>query len=243
MSRFTTAYSALVDRLTEVEDLRSAAAKKEKEDAVKYRTHINSLCRGAIVLLCAHLEAYIRELGETALDSIFTKSVDRSKISKRVFYNISKSFIQEVKDTEDHDALAEKLITFLKNDSVFWATNGPFPQPLPADPFNAGFSNPSFSKIRAYFNRFGYDSYKSDLERTLKGDFLVGVNMVDQLVSVRNAVAHGDRVATRTPLEIKVMIKLIRTFAMVTDVTFSNWCGKNLCAIRRPGPRVQTVTV
>lgn len=63
MARYTTAYSSLVRRIGEVDLLVSIAAKKELEDAIIHHQEIDALCRGAIVLLSSHLEAFIKDLG------------------------------------------------------------------------------------------------------------------------------------------------------------------------------------
>ena len=78
MARFTPAYSKLIERLDEVEMLRRLAASYERKDAITNRKEINALSRGAIVLLCSHLEAYVRELGEIALDSMTAKAIPRT---------------------------------------------------------------------------------------------------------------------------------------------------------------------
>lgn len=59
MSRYTKPYSAYSKRIAEVDTLRRLAASKERLDAIKLRAEINALCRGSVVLLSSHLEAYI----------------------------------------------------------------------------------------------------------------------------------------------------------------------------------------
>lgn len=232
MARFTPAYSSFVDRLREIDDLRRTAAAREREDAIGNRHHISALCRGSIVLLCAHLEAYIREIGETTLDAIVTKHVDRSVMAPRFFYHISKPILKEIKDTIDHDKLAEKVFDFLSTEHRFWERNGPFTTAIPVEAFNEGFSNPAYSKICTYFNRFGCNTYKLELGRRLGSDFQPVTNMVDHLVEIRNKIAHGDPIATKTPSELTDMITIIKLFCGATDSVFASWCTKNLCAIR-----------
>src|SRR5688572_17817302 len=141
MARFTRAYSAFVDRLREVENLRATAAARERENAILYSKHISALCRGSIVLLCAHFEAYVRELGETTLDAIVSKRVDRSAIVPRFFYHISKLKLDEIRDTTDHDKIAEKVFSFLSTETTVWEQAGPFATSISSEAFNKGFSN------------------------------------------------------------------------------------------------------
>jgi len=232
MGRYTSAYSAFVLRLDEVELLRNCAARKEKEDPIVLMREINALCRGGIVLLSSHLEAYIRGLGELALERMHTEGVPRDSIPPRFYYHISKDIVDEIKDTSDPDKIAGKLFTFLETDQSYWAQTGPFPKALPVDRFNLGFSSPAFDKITAYFNRFGYSGYRNDMARVLRADYTSTVNMVRHLVDIRNKIAHGDLVTTKTPGDVKGMIDIIRKYCATTDAVFASWCRSQLCSIR-----------
>jgi hypothetical protein len=232
MARYTSAYSSFLGRMTEVEILRRSAAQKERKDAVALRHEINALCRGAVVLLCGHLEAFIKDLGEVALDSFHEKGVPRTKIASQLYYHISKDILDEIKNTADPEKIANKVFAFIESDLPFWCRSGPFPQPIASERFNKGFSNPAFSKIRAYFGRFGYFEYRNDLANLLKAQYGPTTNMVDHLVDIRNKVAHGDPAATKTPSEVKDMIRLLRVYCMSTDTVFASWCGATICRIR-----------
>ena len=232
MARYTSAYSSFVSRLDEVRLLRKIASAKEKADPVKLRHEINVYCRSAIVLLCAHLEAYVKELGEEALSGITDRSITRERLADQFYYHISKDILDEVRDTSDPGRLAGKLFKFIDSDLPYWSHKGPFPYALPADRFNKGFSNPSFEKVRAYFNRFGYSDYKRDLARHLRAKYNATVNMVDHLVDTRNKIAHGDFSAAKPPSDVNDMILLIRMYSAATDAVFGSWCKRNLCTIR-----------
>jgi hypothetical protein len=232
MPRYTSAYSSLLLRLKEVEVLRRSAAAKERDDPIKLRHDINAFCRAGIVLLCAHLEAYVKELGEVALTNIHARAVPRTMLASQFFYHLSKDLLDEVRDTSDPMKIAAKVFDFLQQDATYWGRVGPFPIPLPVDRFNKGFANPAFKKVRAYLNRFGYADYKVELARKLKADYLVTVNMVDHLVDTRNKIAHGDPSVTKTPQDVKEMIRIIRVYCKATDTIFASWCKQELCTIR-----------
>lgn len=232
MARYTSAYSSFVHRLDEVKILHFSAREKERLNPVGLRREINALCRGAIVLLNAHLEAYIKELGEVALSSIYEKAVSRNALALQFYYHISKDILDELKETSDPHKIANKLFSFLLSDALFWDRSGPFPQALPADRFNRGFSNPAFQKIKAYFNRFGYSDYRGDLARLLQAKYNATVNMVDHLVDTRNKIAHGDPAITKTPTDVESMVEMIRLYCNATDRAFASWCKGSFCAIR-----------
>ncbi|MEW6217229.1 MAG: MAE_28990/MAE_18760 family HEPN-like nuclease [Candidatus Bipolaricaulota bacterium] len=232
MARYTRAYSSFASRSAEVDLLRKLAARKERVDPIARRHEINALCRGSLVLLCGHLEAFIKDLGEVALDSLHRKTVSREKLPVRFYYHISKGIVDEIRDTNDPDKVAKKVFALLEDDLCFWAQSGPFPCPIPADRFNRGFGNPAHDAIKTYFARFGYSEYQRDLDRQLKSRLPVVTNAVDHLVDVRNKIAHGDPNETKTPGEVGELTCLIRQYCIAADGVFASWFGRTLCSIR-----------
>jgi hypothetical protein len=232
MARYTTAYSAFVTRLDEVETLQRFAATKERTDPIALRNEINALCRGSIVLLCGHLEAYVKELGEVALESMTVKNVPRNNVSSRLYYYVSKGLLEDIQNTSDPERVADKVFAFIQSDLAYWSRTGPFPQPIQTARFNMGFANPAFIKIKRYFNRFGYAEYQHDLARRLRADYLPTINMVDHLVDTRNKIAHGDPAASKTPGEVATMMSITRLFCGSTDAVFATWWRTRFCAIR-----------
>ena len=232
MARYTTAYSSFSAQLREVELLCARAAEIEKLDPIRRRAEINALCRAAIVLLCARVEAYIKELGRNVLLNLHTRRVHRSRVAEQFFYHVSKDALEEIRDTNDPAKIANKVFQFIQSDGEMWSLIGPFVQPLPSEQFNKGFSNPKIEKVCAYFNRFGYESHKRDLANALRVQYPVTINMVDHLVDIRNQIAHGDPTATKPPADVRDMIRIIRVYCSTTDGAFARWCKINLCVIR-----------
>ncbi|WP_299704594.1 MAE_28990/MAE_18760 family HEPN-like nuclease [uncultured Tateyamaria sp.] len=232
MARYTTAYSALVIRLGEVETLLRLAREFERENATINSQEINALCRGAIVLLCSHIEGYTKEVGELTLAKIYEHSVCRSKISNVVSYHASRDIISEIKDTSDADKLASKIVNFVERDLSIWGQTGPHPQPISEDRFNKSFSSPSFQKIASYISRFGYSEFKRDLNTKMKGDYLPAKNLIDHIVDIRNKIAHGDPVLSKTPTDLLETIPMVKRFCRTTDDLFAAWCKTNICSIR-----------
>lgn len=232
MARYTTAYSAFVSRLDEVETLRKLALQKERVDPIGLRKGTNALCRGAVVLLSGHLEAYVKDIGEVALLSMTTKGVLRTNISSRLYYYVSQDLITELKDTADPEKLADKMFAFIGSDLTYWSKSGAFPQPIQAERFSKGFASPAFPKIKQYFNRFGYDKYAQDLSDRLRAEYHPTVNMINHLVDTRNKIAHGDPAASKTPAEVGEMVSLTRVFCASTDAVFAEWWKSSFCSIR-----------
>ncbi|MBN1379555.1 MAG: hypothetical protein JXA04_09995 [Gammaproteobacteria bacterium] len=232
MARYTEAYSDFVRRLNEVEALRRIASEKQRKEPVDLMHEINALCRGSVVLLSSHVEAYVKDVGELALESLYAKKVSRKNIKSQFFYHISKDYLDELKNASEPAKIAEKVFLFLQEDAIYWNHSGPWTQAIQTDRFNRGFSNPAFKKIKTYFNRFGYSCYRGDLAAKLKADFNPITNMIDHLVDTRNKIAHGDPMASKTPIEIRDMISMIKRFCEVTDTVFATWWKSNFCGIR-----------
>lgn len=232
MARYTSAYKSFVLRLKEVDLLRRIATEKEKINPINQRHEINVLCRGAVVLLSSHLEAFIEELGDVTLSNLHRKTVSRNRLAPQFYYHISKDLINEIKNTSEHAKIAEKMFSFLNMDLQYWSKVGPFPISLPVDRFNRGFSTPSFNNIRTYFNRFGYSDYKKDMAHVLTSNYSVTINMVNHLVDTRNKIAHGDINITKTPTDVNDMMIIIQKYCSATDAVFASWCKSNLCSIR-----------
>lgn len=232
MARYTSAYSSFVSRMEEVTLLQRSAANLERADPISNSDQINALCRGAVVLLSSHLEAFVKELGELLLEKLFTKGVDRSKFDTRIFYHVSKKYIDNIKDTADHKSIVEAVFRFIKQENEYWSTSGTLPRAIDIERFNKGFANPKLKKIQSYFNRFGYECYRSDLARELTRNFTTDTNMVNHLVDTRNLIAHGDPRAIKTPSEVDDMIRIVIRFCRGTDKVFGTWSKKQYCVIR-----------
>jgi hypothetical protein len=204
----------------------------ERDDPAKYASEINALCRGAVVLLSSHIEGYTKEIGEITLAKIYEKSVCRSKLSNNISYYASRDIISEIKNTEGAEKLSPKIVNLIERDLSLWEQVGPHPQPISEDRFNKSFSSPSFQKIASYIARFGYTEFKRDLKTQMKGDYLPAQNLIDHIVDVRNKIAHGDPIISKTPTDLLDTIPMVKNFCRNTDELFADWCKINICNIR-----------
>ncbi|MEO9901033.1 MAG: MAE_28990/MAE_18760 family HEPN-like nuclease [Nisaea sp.] len=233
MARFTAVYADFSQRLFEVDVLRKQAAKLERSrQSFRHGPEISALCRGAVVLLSSHIEAYVKELGEHTLDSLHSKSVCRSKLAPQFFYHISQEAIGSIRDASQPAMIAQHIQSFVNIEAPFWDSLNPLPAPIPSERFNRGFSNPSFDKVKAYFGRFGYNDFRRDFFRQLNGDAHTIITNLNHIVETRNSIAHGDQSATKTPLEVNSMAETARIFCRTTDTIFGAWCKDTLCSIR-----------
>lgn len=212
--------------------MRRLGAARARVAPIRLAGEVNSLCRGAVVLLCARLEAFIEELGEILLEALVRKAVDRSRMPPQLFFYIFRNAIEELQETRDPSGVATKLLDFIAREGPMWARSGPFPAVIDAARFNSNFATPNMDKIRSYFGRFGFVDYRRDLSRILGADITTTLNMVDHLVATRNQIAHGDISVQKTPSDIQSMVEIIRKFARATDKVFADWCATQFCSVR-----------
>ena len=233
MPRFTSCYSDFCDRLGEVELLRKTAAKLERgNDPIGHGDMISALSRSSVVLLSSHIEAFIRELCESALDKTYSHGVDRSRLHKKVFYYHSSKLLEQISETSDAEKSATLVMKFIVDESGHWGDSGPLPGPINSTAFLSGFANPRFKAIKKVFNRFGYQAYESDLRGVLQAQSNIVLNSLESTVDTRNKIAHGDPSATKTPSEIATLMAHTRIVCRGTDKVFADWCKSSLCNIR-----------
>lgn len=233
MSRYTVAYSEFVGRTGEVLILVRRAAKLERSpNAFEHGDEINALCRGAIVLLSSHIEAYVKELAESLLVSIHAKSIDRSVLNDRFYYYASKEWVNKLKDSLEPEAITTEVFGFLDGDADIWKKSGPLPRPIDSEKFCKGFSNPKFDKVKRFLGRFGYDALRHHFNVTHRSDAALLISHLEQIVDTRNAIAHGESSATRTPAEVKILIESSKKFCRTVDDGFASWAKEAVCPIR-----------
>jgi hypothetical protein len=124
------------------------------------------------------------------------------------------------------------VFTFLVSESDIWQQSGPLPRPIDSQEFSIGFSNPKFDQIRKFLGRFGYDELRHYMNATHKDDAVLLIANIEQIVDTRNAIAHGESSATRTPKEVESHIVAAKAFCRTVDDGFAGWCKNNLCTLR-----------
>lgn len=233
MARYTMVYTDFIARIDEVSLLRKKAAALERSSkSLLHGAEISALCRASVVLLSSHIEAYVKELGEHTLDSAHQKSVLRSRIAPQFFYYVSRERIENIRSSSNPENIANHVQLFIDNDARFWQGTGAIHGPISSQDFNAGFSNPKFDKVKTYFGRFGYSEFRRDFMRLLARDGTTVETGLNLIVDTRNAIAHGDPTATKTPGEVKAMEATARIFCRTVDTVFANWCKGAFCQIR-----------
>jgi hypothetical protein len=127
VSRYTPAYTALLQRLYEVEQLRILTSKSIRLSPRPHEAaRAKALYRAAIVLLCSHIEGYIEELCTLAIDGIHSKQIKKSKLSNAFFFYFSRDIIEEIKNTSDPSAISLKVKGLYSRDLDIWDSTQTF---------------------------------------------------------------------------------------------------------------------
>jgi hypothetical protein len=233
MPRYTVAYSDFIRRLGEVETLLRRAQEASRQAATADNvSFVNALCRSGVVLLSSHIEGYVKDLGEIAVERIALRQLPKERLGSGFRYYFSRDLINEIRDTREPSQIASKLDTLFSRDGHIWSPDPNFTGSLSTTIFLGDFANPNHDRIKKFFGRFGYEQYNGDLARRLRAEYNACSNMVNQVVEQRSAIAHGDMVTTGTPTDLDQMIRLVKQYCRETDHVVGNWFRAQRCAIR-----------
>ena len=234
MARFSPVYSSLKLRLEEVKRLISLAEATENGRVTGANmATVDALCRGGIVLMSSHLEGYVKGLAERGLEMIEKNHVPKEKLEDVFRYHLSRDLIAEIQQSIHPDSISSRITAFLERDMQIWNTDTVFVGPLPRDAFIGGVAAPNHDGIKKLFGRFGYSTFEGDLGKNLKGDLPVCRNMVDQIVDLRNKIAHGDPRVGATPQDIRDMQKWLMRYCQTTDKVVCDWFKGIGCTLRQ----------
>ena len=102
MTRYTSAYSRFTQRMAEIESILSVARSIERKRVSRSTLEqTNGLCRGAIVLLCSHIEGYIEDLASLAVFSVAENHVPKRLLSPSFKYHLSRDLLADISASTD----------------------------------------------------------------------------------------------------------------------------------------------
>lgn len=232
MARFTKAYSTLVERLGEVDELRKLASGYQKlPTKATDRAKVNALGRAGVVLLCSHVEGYIEDLGKLAIDRIQARHVKKDRLPPRFRYHISRDHIEQMYTSKDPDKIAEAVLRFMDEAGSIWDATERFSQ-IDTERFFRTFSSPKHDNIRAFFGRFGFEGFDGKMKRRLTTRSTSCINMVNNVVHQRNAIAHGDRRVILSSADLRQMSIDVKLYCRTTDEVVGDWFRDEVCPIR-----------
>ena len=189
------------------------------------QTQVNALCKSGVVLLSSHIEGYIEELGRDAITSIVDKGITKNEIPRAFRYYLSRDIIRRVRDSQSPDTISSAVIALFERDSHIWDRTTKFSSSLSFDAFVGSLGNPSHKRIKKFLRRFGFENFEYELKKTLKAKYLPVINMMQQVITQRNRIAHGDYSTTGAPSDLETMIELSVLYCSTTDEIACTWFG------------------
>ncbi len=147
-----------------------------------------SLCRGATVLLCSHIEGYFENLVEDVLDFFENKKVKISNLPDRLITMHLWRYVENINDGND----GKKLSSIIK------IANNPLSDPnavcisgiFDYDYHVEAFDNPGSRAVKKLFYSIGITDIWDEIKKK-KGNLYL-YSRLNTLVDIRNAIAHGD---------------------------------------------------
>ena len=233
MPRYSTAYSDWLRRRAEIQTIISMTRRVPNVPARRRGTPpLHVLCRSGVVLLCSHLEGYIEDLVRVAIARIVERGVKKSGLAPRLKYHLSHDLIDAIGQAGDAPRKSAATTKFIRRDWHIWDDSETFTQPLPAESILRPFMTPNHDNIKGLFRKFGYNRFDGDLAHVLKSGHPGCVNAINNLVSERNKIAHGDHLAVGTPNDLIFLYEQTNIYCMTTDVVVGDWFRSIGCSIR-----------
>lgn len=221
MPRHSPAYRRFQQRLFEVRHLhrlsRTYAAVSDKAKLEKPE-HVNALIRAGVVLLSSHIQGFVEDYSDQLIDKMVADAIKINVLPDRLLFYASKSTMQKIQTSTDPDNTIAAIRDFVLSRGHLLNPASSVGAELIGSEYKDGFGNPTVKEICRFLKRFGYDEFKRDMERRLKGQYLIAANAVDQIVEQRNKIAHGDPVVTSTPKDFREYLDLVQRFCSHADL-------------------------
>lgn len=212
--------------LEEIEDLIVVARPSLRRGDLRTARAVG---RAQAVLLSSHFERYFYTINEEAVTFLNAKSLDSTALPDSLKLLHSKYPIDDISAT-GWENRSEKLATFIVEDGWLWQSNRH--GALSHERLLAWLSAPKPADLRRYYRYWNIDDIFTSITRrpSARGQRWLGVQ---ELVDIRNSIAHGDFAAQPTQRDIQRYLNSARTFCERADRALARALGR-LTAGDRP---------
>lgn len=190
---------------------------------------VRAINRSSIVLLCSHLERYIHNINEEAIEKINACSISGDKIPIIIRLQHSRIAIDEIAKMK-WEKRSDKLKEFSTSQTWLWTTYDK--QNL--DPKNLlnWMKSPNPKSIQRFYKMWGIDDIFDTITRTNRTRSNLWLK-IQELVDKRHNIAHGNSNTEATYKDIKTYINVVETLCKRSDKVFSN-CLKKTFGLSNP---------
>jgi hypothetical protein len=208
--------------LEEIADLALVARPSLRQGAGSSLRIARAAGRAQVVLLSSHFERYFYTVNEEAVTFLNAKGLLSSALPASLKLLHSKYPIEDLSAT-GWENRAGKLTTFIAEDGWLWASDRL--GSLSPERLLAWLSAPKPTEIRRYYRYWNIDDIFTKITRkqVARGRLWLGVQ---ELVDMRNSIAHGDFAAQPTQRDIQRYLSSARTFCERADREFARVLAK-----------------
>lgn len=226
----SSAFFGLKTALGEVRDLGRIARPSLIKGTSSSLRIARAISRAQAVLTSSHFERYFYAVNEEAVTYLNATGMNAVTLPDNLKLLHSKAPIDEMAETRWENRL-EKLTDFVTGDGWLWTSNAS--GALSHDRLLSWMTAPKPANILRYYRYWGIDDIFSSVtrKRASRDRLWLGVQ---QLVDLRNNIAHGDFLAQATQADISRYVESVRMFCERADKRLAGALAKLVAPGTRP---------
>ncbi|HEV3357509.1 MAG TPA: HEPN domain-containing protein [Pseudonocardiaceae bacterium] len=212
------ALAELMSGLAEIEALQRANPSPLKGNALKKPQIVRAIGRAEIVLLSSHFERYIYAINEEAVEAVCDSAAKAYSLPESLRLHHARPVIDLIAATSWENR-SKLLAEYSANEGWLWEPNAEIVR-LEASRLLEWMKAPSPKSLVRVFRIWGiHDIFRSITRKsTISSQLRL---RIEELVSKRNNIAHGDFTVEATYLDVVQYKSAVRTFCGRVDRKFS----------------------